>query len=137
MSVEALGVCHSVFCDTMGDEPPPKVEESSSIQSTETDCSYLPHGGLDKFLRMENVHKESKGIRPRTLGVRFKGVTTWGVATAEAEGVNTFAKALKRTLTARNLYDWLIYPLFRKANKPRIALIRDVSGLVRDGEMML
>lgn len=122
---------------TIGNKPPSRIEESASTQSVETDCPSLALTNLDKFLRTENIRKQSKDVQSHILGVRFKGVTTWGVAIAEAEGVKTFAKALKRTLTARDLYEWLIYPLFQKDTKPRVALIRDVSGLVRGGEMML
>ncbi|KAF8418884.1 ABC multidrug transporter [Tirmania nivea] len=113
---------------------------SASLDSTDTDYSSIAHIDLDKFLKTENAQRESKGVPLRRLGVRFKGVTTWGAAAEEAEKVKTFARALKRTLLGRDLYEWLIQPWFRKGRLyqvPKRALIRDVSGLVRDGEMML
>ncbi|KAF8458288.1 ABC transporter CDR4 [Terfezia claveryi] len=107
---------------------------SASLDSTDAQID------LDKFLKLEKAQRESKGVPLRRLGVRFKGVTTWGAAAEEAEGVKTFAAALKRTLLGRDLYEWWIQPWFQKGRLDRIpkrALVRDVSGLVRDGEMML
>ena len=77
----------------------------------------------------------------RRLGVRFKNVTTWGVASGgegERLGIKTFPKAIGRSLVGIDLYEWFVKPLLRKEKKvPKRALIRDASGLVRDGEMML
>lgn len=113
---------------------------SASLDSMDTDQSSIAQIDLDKFLKAENAQRESRGVPLRRLGVRFKGVTTWGVAAEEAEGVKTFAEALKRTLLGRDLYEWWIQPWFRKGRMDKVAkraLIRDVNGLVRDGEMML
>jgi len=120
--------------------PPQPGRRPASLDSADTDYSSIAQIDLDKFLKTENTHRESKGVPLRRLGVRFKGVTTWGAAAEEAEGVKTFAAALKRTLLGRDLYEWWIQPWFRKgrlARIPKRALVRDVSGLVRDGEMML
>lgn len=113
---------------------------SSSLASTGSDYSSLAQLDLDKFLKTSQAQRESRGVPPRRLGVRFEGVTTWGAAPEEAEGVKTFAGAVKRTLMGRDLYEWVVEPWFRGGKRdrtPRRALIQNVSGLVRDGEMML
>ena len=119
--------------------PPQPETRAASLNSTDTDCSSIVQVGLDKFLKTQNAQREGKGVPLRRVGVRFKGVTTWGAA-QEVGGVKTFAAALKRTFLGRDLYEWWIQPWFRKGKFGRIAkraLVRDVSGLVRDGEMML
>jgi hypothetical protein len=95
------------------------------------------HLAFDDFLQRENRVLEDSGVLPARLGVCFKNLTTWGSGSAHAP-VKTFKQALWRTLTGQDIYEWT---LGRVLSKPKPedgrALIRDFSGVVRGGEMML
>lgn len=92
-----------------------------------------PFAGFEDYLRRDS----ESGGQPVPLSVCFKGVTTYG----RHEGAST-AKTLKdaivRTLTLQEIYEWTLKKLIspEKAENGR-PLIRDFTGVVRNGEMML
>lgn len=92
-----------------------------------------PHLSFDKFLRAE-IEGGSKRLN---LGVCFQSISTWGVGEGHAE-VKTLGTALLRTLTFQDIYEWTLKPWISK-RKPQEGrqLIRDFSGVVRSGEIML
>jgi hypothetical protein len=92
-----------------------------------------PHSSFDNFLEAEL----RAGRRKSSLGVCFQSITTWGAGEAHTT-VKTLGTALCRTLTLRDIYEWTIQPLF-SPKKPQDGrpLIRDFSGVVRTGEIML
>lgn len=114
----------------------------ASAKSTDTiypDYTPISQTRLDLSLKAELAQRERRGVPLRTLGVRFKDLTTWGAVPTDNQ-VKTFAGALKRTLTGRDLYEWWIKPCLRRwitDKTSKHALIRNITGLVRDGEMML
>lgn len=71
------------------------------------------------------------------LSVCFKSVSTYGLPGGIAP-VRTLRDAIWRTLTFQDIYEWtlkrMIYPQHTENGQ---ALIRDFSGVVRNGEMML
>jgi hypothetical protein len=92
-----------------------------------------------------SVHKEfseflenEKHVRPlRRLAVRFQNVTTWGSGGGPSS-VKTLKDAIVGTAVLGGLYQWTVKPWIRKpSNTDARPLIRNVSGCVKDGEMML
>ncbi|KAI6778376.1 uncharacterized protein J7T54_000494 [Emericellopsis cladophorae] len=94
--------------------------DNSAIQSLE---KYLQNGDTS--------------LRPPPLSVCFKSVTTYGRAGGAAP-VKTLREAIWRTLTLQDIYE-LTLKRFMSPVRPEDgqALIRDFSGVVRNGEMML
>ena len=92
-----------------------------------------PHSSFDKFLG-EQVQE---GRKRSNLGVCFQSVSTWGAGDNHAD-VKTLGTALWRTLTFQDIYEWTIQP-WRSPKNPQNGrpLIRDFSGVVQSGEMML
>lgn len=92
-----------------------------------------PHSSFDKFLE-EQVQG---GKKRSNLGVSFQSVSTWGEGGGHAN-VKTLGTALWRTLTFRDIYEWTFQPAVT-SKKPEDGrqLIRDFSGVVESGEMML
>ncbi|KAL1955741.1 hypothetical protein VTO42DRAFT_8139 [Malbranchea cinnamomea] len=95
-----------------------------------------PHSSLDKYLRDWRPREES-GKSLGRLGVCFKNVTTWAERNNHLNK-KTLGDALWRTLTFQDIYEltfkkWLSS---RKLEEGR-PLIRDFSGVVRSGEILL
>ncbi|KAJ5112926.1 hypothetical protein N7456_001460 [Penicillium angulare] len=92
-----------------------------------------PHSSFDKFLE-EQVQN---GKRHANIGVCFQSVSTWGEGNGH-DDVKTLGTALWRTLTLQDIYEWTILPWI-KTKRPQDGrpLIRDFSGVVQSGEMML
>lgn len=92
-----------------------------------------PHSSFDKFLE-EQVQG---GKKRSNLGVSFQSVSTWGEGDGHAN-VKTLGTALWRTFTCQDIYEWTLQP-WVSAKKPQDGrqLIRDFSGVVESGEMML
>jgi ATP-binding cassette subfamily G (WHITE) protein 2 (SNQ2) len=95
------------------------------------------HEALNGFLLGENQKLSDAGLSPPRLGVCFKNITTWG-SDQGSSGVKTLATAIWRTLTFQDVYEmtlkrWASPP----AEKEGRALIRNFSGVVGAGEMML
>jgi hypothetical protein len=92
-----------------------------------------PHLSFDKFLEEEL----QAGRKKPNLGVRFQSLSTWGTG-GEHVNVKTLGTALWRTLTFQDVYEWTIKPWLTKpeAESGR-QLIRDFTGVVRSGEIML
>lgn len=92
-----------------------------------------PHSSFDKFLE-EQVQNGKKRVN---IGVSFQSVSTWGEGNGH-DDVKTLGTALWRTLTLQDIYEWTIQP-WRTQKKPQEGrpLIRDFSGVVESGEMML
>ncbi|KAE8144705.1 ABC-2 type transporter-domain-containing protein [Aspergillus avenaceus] len=92
-----------------------------------------PHSTFDKFLEAEL----NAGRKKSSLGVCFRSLSVWG----DGEGhtnVKTLGTALWRTLTFQDVYEWTVQPwLSRKEPETGRQLIRDISGVVRSGEIML
>lgn len=95
-----------------------------------------PHSALDRYLK-NGRPKEESGKPLGRLGVCFKNVTTWAERNQHVR-TKTLADALWRTLTFQDVYEWTIK---RWVSRPRMEeqrpLIRDFSGAVRSGEIML
>ncbi|KAF5860488.1 hypothetical protein ETB97_001438 [Aspergillus alliaceus] len=92
-----------------------------------------PHSSFDKFLEAEL----QAGRKKSNLGVCFQSLSTWGDGEEHAN-VKTLGTALWRTLTFQDVYEWTIQPwLSRKEPRSGRSLIRDFSGVVRSGEIML
>ncbi|KAL2819862.1 ABC-2 type transporter-domain-containing protein [Aspergillus cavernicola] len=92
-----------------------------------------PHSAFDKFLEAEL----QAGRKKPNLGVCFESLSTWGTG-GEHTSVKTLGTALWRTLTFQDIYEWTIKPWISKP-EPQSGrqLIRDFTGVVRSGEIML
>jgi hypothetical protein len=92
-----------------------------------------PHSSFDKFLEAEL----QAGRKKPNLGVCFQSLSTWG-AGGDHANVKTLGTALWRTLTFQDVYEWTIKPWISKP-EPQSGrqLIRDFTGVVRGGEIML
>ncbi|KAJ5289363.1 uncharacterized protein N7443_009616 [Penicillium atrosanguineum] len=92
-----------------------------------------PHSSFDKFLE-EQVQG---GKKRSNLGVCFQSVSTWGEGDGHAD-IKTLGMALWRTFTLQDIYEWTIQPWI-SSKKPQHGrpIIRDFSGVVESGEMML
>lgn len=92
-----------------------------------------PHSSFDKFLEEE----VQGGKKRSSLGVCFQSVSTWGEGDSHTD-VKTLGTALWRTLTFRDIYEWTVQPwLSTKDPQKGRQLLRDFSGVVQSGEMML
>jgi hypothetical protein len=122
---------------------PPKVQVShadedaiADIHRTLTEKTFEkypePHSSFDKFLA-----EQAQGKKKSNLGVCFQSLSTWGDGDSHAD-VKTLGTALWRTLTMQDIYEWTIQPWIAK-KKPEEGrqLIRDFSGVVESGEIML
>ena len=95
------------------------------------------HREFTEFLEHEKETRANGGRPLRRLAVRFNDITTWGLG-GESASVKTLRDAVVRTAILRDVYEWTIKPWFRKPTKNDARpLIRNISGAVRDGEMML
>lgn len=89
--------------------------------------------GLDQYLRDYN----RAGSHPVSLSVCFKSVTTYGQP-GGARPVKTLRDAIWRTFTLQDIYEGTFKRILRPTKvEEGQALIRDFSGVVRGGEMML
>lgn len=133
------------FASESYNESPPRVQASHKdedalveIHRTLTEKSFAepkypePHSSFDKFLE-----EQVQGRKRANLGVCFQSLSTWGDGDSHAD-VKTLGTALWRTLTLQDIYEWTIQPWIAK-KKPEDGrpLIRDFSGVVQSGEMML
>lgn len=95
-----------------------------------------PHSTLDRYLK-HGRPKEESGKPLGRLGVCFKNVTTWAERNDHLP-TKTLADALWRTLTFQDVYEWTIK---KWVSQPKMEeqrpLIRDFSGVVRSGEILL
>ncbi|KAL4878228.1 ABC-2 type transporter-domain-containing protein [Aspergillus karnatakaensis] len=101
---------------------------------TEKDEEYSePHSSFDKFLEAEFQAVKKKP----NLGVCFQSLSTWGAGGDNAK-IKTLGDALWRTLIFQDVYEWTIKPWLTKP-EPQSGrqLIRDFTGVVRSGEIML
>ena len=95
---------------------------------------------LERFMRDGHLEKRdpSTGESTKKVGVVFKNLTVKGVGSSVAT-VRTLPQAIVGTFgpdLARFLSAWV--PLFRMTNSsPTRDLIRDFTGVIRPGEMML
>jgi len=96
------------------------------------------HQAFDRFLQKENKAGVNAGVGQPRLGVCFQDVSTWAGAGTSRMAVKTLKDALWRTLTGQDLYEWTIGRL-RSRQSPDTGrpLIRNFSGVVRGGEIML
>ncbi|KAL4814418.1 ABC-2 type transporter-domain-containing protein [Aspergillus spinulosporus] len=101
---------------------------------TKKDYDYSePHLSFDKFLEEE----VQAGRKKPNLGVCFQSLSTWGTG-EEHVNVKTLGTALWRTLTFQDVYEWTIKPWLTKPEpESGRQLIRDFTGVVRSGEIML
>ncbi|KAL6234315.1 hypothetical protein BDW75DRAFT_169287 [Aspergillus navahoensis] len=92
-----------------------------------------PHSSFDKFLEAEL----QAGRKKPNLGACFQSLSTWG-AGGEHANVKTLGTALWRTLTFQDVYGWTVKPWMKKPEpESGRQLIRDFTGVVRSGEIML
>lgn len=104
----------------------------------EGDSEYAePHSSLDNYLKSRRPRGEQSGKPLGRLGVCFKNVTTWAARNDHLDK-KTFGDALWRTMTFQDIYEWTIkrwvQPMKMEDGRP---LIRDFSGVVRSGEILL
>lgn len=96
-----------------------------------------PHSSFDKFLKQENRARKDSGLSLGGLGVSFRDLTTWGEGDGHSD-VKTLADAVWRTLTLQDIWEWTlkrwVSPTKLQDGRP---LIKDFSGVVRRGEIML
>lgn len=90
---------------------------------------------LESYLRTED--DPSAWPAPAPLSVCFKSISTYGTK-AGPESIKTVRDAIWRTLTFQDMYEAtlkkLVSPEKIEQGRP---LIRDFSGVVKNGEMML
>jgi hypothetical protein len=93
-----------------------------------------PHlADLEKYIRAY----DPAGPQSIPLSVCFKDITTYGQP-LDSSSVKTLGTALWRTLTFQDVYEATLKKAFsRDESSSGHALIRDFSGVVRNGEMML
>jgi hypothetical protein len=135
----------SSFASESQNNGPPRVQVSHEdedaiadihrtlTEKTAEDHKYPePHSSFDKFLE-----EQAQGKKRSNLGVCFQSLSTWGDGDSHAD-VKTLGTALWRTLTMQDIYEWTIQPWITK-KKPEDGrqLIRDFSGVVESGEIML
>ncbi|CAG8047287.1 unnamed protein product [Penicillium olsonii] len=132
------------FASESHNDGPPRVqvshEDENAIadihrtltEKTVEDKYAEPHSSFDKFLE-----EQAQGKNRSNLGVCFQSLSTWGDGDSHVD-VKTLGTALWRTLTMQDIYEWTIQPWFSK-KKPEEGrqLIRDFSGVVQSGEIML
>jgi hypothetical protein len=133
------------FASKSTENGPPRVQVShededaiADIHRTLTEKSITdqkypePHSSFDKFLE-----EQVQGKKRSNLGVCFQSLSTWGEGDSHAD-VKTLGTALWRTLTMQDIYEWTIQPWITKKNpEDGRQLIRDFSGVVESGEIML
>ncbi|KAF2753392.1 hypothetical protein EJ05DRAFT_505033 [Pseudovirgaria hyperparasitica] len=113
-----------------------QVEEAAAeLYRSVTDRSSKSQGIDPAFTDFEAYVKSNH--RPPPLSVCFKSLTTYGRARGPVKA-KTLKEALWRTFTLRDIYEGSIQPLlFPTSIEDGQALIRDFTGIVRNGEMML
>jgi len=105
-------------------------KQSRKIAIDELDPAFAD---FEKYLRSD----DQSGPQPIPLSVCFKSVTTYGQP-GGAAGVKTLKDAIWRTLTFRDVYESVHKRVFSsKRVEDGQPLIRDFSGVVRNGQMML
>lgn len=139
---------HPPLAENDGEEAIPRVQtdqdaenaiaELHRVLTREPSYQYPEaHLAFDDFLQRENQALEANGVAPARLGVLFKDLTTWGSGSTHTP-VKTLKHALWRTLTGQDIYEWTIARVLSES-KPEDGrpLIRNFSGVVRGGEIML
>jgi ABC-type multidrug transport system ATPase subunit len=118
-----------------GGEPSPEADEADSERTAHADGFEL-----EQFIRDGHLEKRNpqNGESTKKVGVLFKNLTVKGVGTT-ATSVRTLPQAITGTF-GPDLYNllssWIPALSFRSPGKPR-ELIRDFTGVIRPGEMML
>jgi ABC-type multidrug transport system ATPase subunit len=120
----------------------PDLEQNGS-NSGESEATEQPEGGfqLDQFMRegyLEKRHPQS-GESTKKVGVVFKNLTVKG-AGANAVTVRTLPEAIMGTFGPdlyRMVTSFIPALNFSKGGPPVRDLLRDFTGVVRPGEMML
>lgn len=110
-----------------------------TITGTASLAEARPGEALAQFTQFEKYLEHERQARPQRapLSVCFKSVTTYGVPGGTAR-VKTLKDAVWRTLTFQDLYEWTLQPLISPTRVDAgQALIRDFSGVVRNGQIML
>lgn len=104
----------------------------------EGDSEYAePHSSLDRYFRDRRPRGERSGKPLGRLGVCFKNVTTWAER-AQHLDTKTLGHAVWRTMTFQDIYEWTIKRWVQpKKMEDGRRLIRDFSGVVRSGEILL
>lgn len=104
-----------------------------SLESDKEDKDGGPFVGFENYLRRD----EKTRSQYVPLSVCFKSLTTYGIQ-EDASSAKTLKDAIIRTFTLQDIYEMtlkrLISPVRMEDGRP---LIRDFTGLVRNGEMML
>ncbi|SPO07766.1 probable ATP-binding multidrug cassette transport protein [Cephalotrichum gorgonifer] len=128
---------HTSHVDVTDEAEDVIAELHHTITGQSFNTSKEDHGGafagFEAYLRGDG----QTGPQSIPLSVCFKSVTTYG----QQQGT-TFAKTVKdaifRTLTLQDIYEWTLKRVISpvRAENGR-ALIRDFTGVVRSGEMML
>lgn len=118
-------------------------EKQASPDADEADSERTAHADgfeLEQFIREGHLEKRNpqNGESTKKVGVLFKNLTVKGVGVS-ATSVRTLPQAIAGTF-GPDLYNfvssWIPALNFRSPGKPR-DLIRDFTGVVRPGEMML
>jgi ATP-binding cassette subfamily G (WHITE) protein 2 (SNQ2) len=111
-----------------------RLHRQTTTRSVDHDAG-LPeaHKNFKSFLR----DRDPTGWYPEHRGVCFDKLTTYGIVNDE-HGTKTLSTALWRTLTAKDIYEWMFKRFFTSRNSAtHRAIISNMSGVVRGGEMVL
>lgn len=140
--VSSTAVCHETediianFHRTITGRSQADNQKSSGRKTDDDDDAQSNPGSFAKFEEYLR-HDQEKGQRPIPVSVCFRDVSTYGRQSGDAP-VKTVWDAVWRTLTLQDIYEWslkkIISPERVENGRP---LIRNFTGLVRSGEMML
>ncbi|KFA53886.1 hypothetical protein S40293_08246 [Stachybotrys chartarum IBT 40293] len=126
---EAAGTVNQLHRALSEPNPPQQLRQDEEKQ-LDTDFAEL-----ESYLRSDDG--PSAWPAPAPLSVCFKSISTYGTK-AGPESIKTVKDAIWRTLTFQDMYEAtlkkLVSPEKIELGRP---LIRDFSGVVRNGEMML
>ncbi|KAK2616259.1 ATP-binding cassette transporter snq2 [Conoideocrella luteorostrata] len=117
------------------------VEKQTSAADADSEATAQAEGfELEQFIREGHLEKRNpdNGESTKKVGVLFKNLTVKGVG-ATAVSVRTLPQAIAGTFGPdlyNHLSSWIPLLNFRSAGKPR-ELLRDFTGVIRPGEMML
>lgn len=117
-----------VYITPQIEEAAAQLHQSVTDQSTKADHVDPPFRDFEEYIRTHD--------RPLPLSVCFKNLMTYGQSGGAAR-TKTAKDAVWRTLTMQDIYESTIQPFLSSKKSQGRPLIRDFSGVVRNGQMML
>ncbi|QUC20523.1 uncharacterized protein UV8b_04764 [Ustilaginoidea virens] len=128
-----------VFSSGQAGQAGPDAEKQDAYPDSEEAAAAPTDFELEQFIRQGHLEKRNpNGASTKKVGVLFKNLTVKGVG-VNAVSVRTLPQAIAGTFGPdlyNHLCHWFPALDFRSRGKPR-ELIRDFTGVVRPGEMML